>query len=65
MKKLYAPWREEYSEKIGNGKTEKTTEQECAFCIRLKEKNDNLNEKENTIWEVKVSYSKKMNLKMR
>ncbi len=43
MKKLYAPWREEYSQSTEKEKTEEATEQDCTFCTRIKEDNDEEN----------------------
>ena len=43
MKNLYAPWRASYSRKAATTKKENTTDKECTFCKRIKEKNDDEN----------------------
>ena len=40
MKRLYCPWREQYSKAVSGTKKENTTEDECAFCTKFKDAND-------------------------
>lgn len=40
MKKLYAPWRNEYSISSSNTKSEDVVEKECVFCAQLEKNED-------------------------
>jgi ATP adenylyltransferase len=43
MKFLYVPWRSKYVKNARNTKKENATEDECAFCKKLSENNDQKN----------------------
>lgn len=43
MKKMYCPWRSEYTSDTGRSKDETATEAECTFCERIKQDNDEEN----------------------
>lgn len=43
MKRLYAPWRSAYAQKISRETKIKTSAKECVFCQILKEKDDEKN----------------------
>lgn len=40
MKRLYTPWRSKYARSVEGAKQENATANECVFCIKLAEKND-------------------------
>ncbi len=40
MKKIYAPWRNNYTTKTAHKSTEDATEKECIFCEQFEQKND-------------------------
>ncbi len=40
MKRMYCPWRSEYTADIAQTKNEGASARECVFCTQLKEKND-------------------------
>jgi len=43
MRRLYAPWRSEYSGKVAAGKKEGATPDNCPFCTQLQENQDEKN----------------------
>jgi ATP adenylyltransferase len=40
MKKLYCPWRSEYTVKTAHTKSDTSSSEECVFCQRIAQKND-------------------------
>jgi ATP adenylyltransferase len=40
MKRLYAPWRNDYTKKVTDSKDEIVTQDECVFCQQFKENKD-------------------------
>ena len=43
MKKLFCPWRNEYTTDTGNSKQENTTPDQCVFCQQFEHNTDNAN----------------------
>lgn len=43
MKKIYCPWRSEYTTDTAHGKHENATQDECTFCTRIAQQNDTEN----------------------
>ena len=43
MKRLYAPWRDEYTNSNEATKKQDATPQECVFCLQIAEQNDEKN----------------------
>jgi len=43
MKRLYCPWRKQYSKEVNGTKKEGATSDECVFCAKLSENDDEKN----------------------
>lgn len=62
MKKMYCPWRSEYTSGTAHTKNENATQGECIFCERIKQNNDTenliiLRDKHNVIFLNKYPYN--------